>query len=418
MACFRLSKTSRLLAIIAIAFSFFIAEIIIGFSTYSLALIADSFHYLGDLIGFVVALGALKMSERENSPNNFSFGWQRIQLLGAFFNGVFLVALGLSIFLQAIERFITVQHVKEPKLVLVMGCVGLTLNIISALFLHEHHHDKPLPSTDTTEDSSSRNSSAVSSLEMPIQTTHHIHHHHNKVAIVAPTSNSHDLNMAGVFLHLLSDAFNNLGIIVAALIIILVHSPARFYADPGISMAISLMICLSAYPLVSKSGSILLQTAPLGIDLGDVRRDLESIPGVVKVHELHIWRLSQWKSVATAHIITSEKGEGWQQVAEVARECLCAYGVHSVTLQPEMVGGGALGNGVIGEGTEKMGAMDEKCTEQLYSPPSLDVTKHKSLDYSFASSGETSEEWAVFPASYKVNKSFLIYERGSYSKGP
>ncbi|KAL8777165.1 MAG: hypothetical protein Q9213_007980 [Squamulea squamosa] len=361
MACFRFSKSSRLLAIIAIAFAFFLAEIIIGFSTHSLALIADSFHYLSDLIGFVVALVALKMSEREDSPNNFSFGWQRIQLLGAFFNGVFLVALGLSIFLQSIERFITVQHVKEPKLVLIMGCVGLTLNIISALFLHEHHHDEPLPSTESTEDSSSTKSSTVSSLEMPIQTTQHIHHHHSKVTIDAPAIHSHDLNMVGVFLHLLSDAFNNLGIIVAALIIILVQSPTRFYADPGISMAISFMICLSAYPLVSKSGSILLQTAPLGVDMGDVRKDLESIPGVVKVHELHIWRLSQWKSVATAHIMTREKGKGWEQLAEVARECLCAYGVHSVTLQPEMVGGGAMGNGVRKDEIEKMGVMDEKC---------------------------------------------------------
>ncbi|KAI4237716.1 MAG: hypothetical protein LQ349_001643 [Xanthoria aureola] len=339
MACFKLSKSSRLLAIIAISFAFFLAEISVGFSTHSLALIADSFHYMSDLIGFVVALVALKISEREDSPSSFSFGWQRIQILGAFFNGVFLVALGLSIFLQSIERFISIRHVRDPTLVLIMGCVGLTLNIISALFLHEHHHDEPPPSSGSTDDSSSTKSSPVSSFEMPVQTLHHAHHCHTKIRTKTPPAHGHDLNMAGVFLHLLGDAVNNLGIIVAALIILLARSSARFYADPGISMAISFVICVTAYPLVSKSGSILLQSAPLGVDLVDVKKDLESIPGVIKVHELHVWRLSQWKSVATAHLITTEKGEGWERVAEVARECLCAYGVNSATLQPEMVGG-------------------------------------------------------------------------------
>ncbi|KAL8848279.1 MAG: hypothetical protein Q9221_006678 [Calogaya cf. arnoldii] len=361
MARFQLSKSTRLLVIIAISFCFFLAEISIGFRTHSLALIADSFHYMSDLIGFVVALVALKMSEREDSPSSFSFGWQRIQLLGAFFNGVFLVALGLSIFLQSIERFISIQDVKNPTLVLVMGCVGLTLNIISALFLHEHHHDEPPPKTGSADDGSSTKSSPVSSFEMPIQSVQHAHHCHTKITTKTPAAHGHDLNMAGVFLHLLGDAVNNLGIIVAALIIILAHSSARFYADPAISMAISFVICLTAYPLVSKSGSILLQSAPLGVDLVDVKKDLESIPGVIKVHELHIWRLSQWKSVATAHIITTEKGEGWEQVAEVARECLCAYGVHSVTLQPEMVGGGVLGNGIIRDGVEKVREMKGKC---------------------------------------------------------
>ncbi|KAL8671803.1 MAG: hypothetical protein Q9168_003709 [Polycauliona sp. 1 TL-2023] len=361
MACFSLSKSNRLLAIIAISFSFFVAEISVGFHTHSLALIADSFHYMSDLVGFVVALVALKLSEREDSASHLSFGWQRIPLLGAFFNGVFLVALGLSIFLQSIERFISVQHVKNPTLVLVMGCVGLTLNIISALFLHEHHHhDEPPPSAASIDDSSSTKSSTVSSVEM--QPVSSIQDTKNTAKPHGPHGHGHDLNMTGVFLHLLSDAINNLGIIVAALIIILAHSSARFYADPGISMAISFIICLSAYPLVFKSGSILLQSAPLNVDLVKVKADLESIDGVIKVHELHVWRLSQWKSVATAHIITTETGEGWEKVAEVARGRLCRYGVHSVTLQPEMMVEGVSGNDISGDGVEKLRETQGHCS--------------------------------------------------------
>jgi solute carrier family 30 (zinc transporter), member 1 len=107
---FQFSRKNRLRAVIAISFAFFLAEISTGFYTRSLALVADAFHYLNDLIGFIVALVAVQVTERKTSPQDLSFGWARAQLLGAFFNGAFLLALGLSIGLQSIERFISLQR--------------------------------------------------------------------------------------------------------------------------------------------------------------------------------------------------------------------------------------------------------------------------------------------------------------------
>jgi len=144
--------------IIAISSSFFLAEIGVGFYVRSLALVADAFHYLNDLIGFIVALIAFKISGRTEAPKELSFGWQRANLLGAFFNGVFLLALGVSIFLQSVERFVNLQEVQNPKLVLIIGCIGLALNIISAFFLHEHDEsvkmavDSELAASETTPD--------------------------------------------------------------------------------------------------------------------------------------------------------------------------------------------------------------------------------------------------------------------------
>ncbi|KAL8970851.1 MAG: hypothetical protein Q9183_001332, partial [Haloplaca sp. 2 TL-2023] len=292
MACFKLSRTKRLSAIIAISSAFFVVEIAVGFRTRSLALIADAFHYLSDLIGFIVALLALKMSERENTPSNLSFGWQRAQLLGAFFNGVFLVALSVSIFLQSIERFVSIEKVEHPLLVLVVGCVGLTLNIISALFLHEHNHNHHVSDT-VSPTKIEDGQDDVKSIEIantitPVVCPHLTHRHHTTTTIEQPSlHNHHDLGMLGVLLHVLSDAINNIGVIIAALVIHLAHSPSRFYADPGVSMAIAFVILASAYPLCKHSGSILLQAAPLGVDLDDVKYDLEKIPGVEAVHELH-----------------------------------------------------------------------------------------------------------------------------------
>jgi len=136
-----LTKARKLMLIIGISFTFFLAEIAVGFYTRSLALVADAFHYLNDLVGFIVALVALKAAERDDAPPSLSFGWQRATLLGAFFNGVFLLALGVSIFLQAIERFVSLQPVENPLLVMIIGCVGFVLNVISAAILHGHDHD-------------------------------------------------------------------------------------------------------------------------------------------------------------------------------------------------------------------------------------------------------------------------------------
>lgn len=113
---FTLGKKTRLSITIGISFCFFIAEITVAFKTRSLALLADSFHYMNDLISFIVALVAQIISEKAKARQDLSFGWQRAKLLGAFFNGVFLLALGISIFLQSIERFITIERESWPIL--------------------------------------------------------------------------------------------------------------------------------------------------------------------------------------------------------------------------------------------------------------------------------------------------------------
>lgn len=121
----RVPKKTRLYIAITLSFCFFVAEISFGFYTRSLALVADGFHVLFDLISFAIALAAIivwliqvlyrsqvdldQVSERSQSPQGLSFGWQRAQLLGSFFNGVFQLALGFSIFLMSLERFIYVE---------------------------------------------------------------------------------------------------------------------------------------------------------------------------------------------------------------------------------------------------------------------------------------------------------------------
>ncbi|TVY92161.1 Zinc/cadmium resistance protein, partial [Lachnellula willkommii] len=205
--------------------------------------------------------------------------------------------------------------------------------------------------------------------ELTTEVQPHENHRH-KLELSKGSGHDHDLGMMGVLIHVIGDAINNIGVIIAAAVIWYVEmtcktrfhicfeiSPlcsqenkqkltnfldrkakfeGRFYADPGVSMGISFLILLSSLPLVKNSGSILLQSVPLGVNLEDVKHDLEKIPGITSVHELHAWRLSQNKAIASAHVVTSEQDVvGFMSQAKLMGECLHAYGIHSATLQPE-----------------------------------------------------------------------------------
>lgn len=329
-----MKNTTRIGIVLVISFAFFIAEIAVGFRTKSLALIADAFHYLNDIVAYAIAFIAAYLQDSGEHTVKFTFAFHRAELVGAFFNGVFLLALALSIFLQSIERFLHVEAIEEPFLVLIIGCVGLTLNIISAFVIHDHHghgghgHGQSIPIT-----TSDPNPTGDSLRE-------HIHATHNHTIDPPVTAHQHNLGLVGVLVHLIGDAVNNIGVIIVALIIwkAAPHSQNRFYADPAASLAISLIIFASAIPMTLKSGRILLEAAPLYLDLAKIKEDLLSIPDVLSVHDLHVWHLSQSVILASLHacVPTGTSLEQWEQIEQTLQHCFQAYGISHVTISPEL----------------------------------------------------------------------------------
>ncbi|UQC76198.1 cation diffusion facilitator family transporter [Colletotrichum lupini] len=316
MSRFKINRKRRIIAAIAIYGGFFIAELVVGYRTKSLALIADAFHYMNDLIGFAVALIALVVSERKTPPpKSLPFGWNRAQVLGAFFNGVFLLALGVSILLQAIERFTQLPNLKDPILILIMGCIGLGLNMIVLGFLHETTH----PAEESRDPLSPTNT--------PIPTTSSPKHHNH--------THTHNINMLGVLLHVLTDALNNLSVIIAALIIWKSPSPNRFYADPAIGIFIALTITLSAVPLCRRAGQILMESVPAGVDVEFVRGEMLKVPRVQEVSNLLVWQLDQTTTLATAHVtITEDSISSFASTADAIDSRLRQFGIRSVALHP------------------------------------------------------------------------------------
>ncbi|KAI1326951.1 cation efflux protein [Xylariaceae sp. FL0255] len=451
------SKSTRISIMLGIDICFFLIELVSGFMVHSLALMADAFHMLNDIISLIIGLWAVRVATRATT-NQFSYGWVRAEILGAFFNAVFLIALCISIILEALTRFIEPQEVSNPVLILAVGCCGLASNLIGFLVLgghghahghshdhdddhehgHVHKHDDEIAAAeegraddafthrvdiarlnetaidDTSEDtlanpqdrgrrragslkqsrftsiddlsihpasfrqdiidhsrSNTNNETDSESIDDNLPphadentpllankaSTHrrrdsaavHAEHHHTQPKDKSAKSGGHghghghnhgDMGMNGMILHVIGDALGNMGVIATALIIWLTDWPGRFYADPAVSLFITLIILRSAIPLTKATSKVLLQATPDHIDLQHIKDDIQTLPGVISCHHVHIWQLSDTKVVASLHIqiafpITDEGGEKYMKLAKQARKCLHAYGIHSATIQPE-----------------------------------------------------------------------------------
>lgn len=134
------NKEVRITALLVLDTIFFLLEAIVGYSVLSLALIADSFHMLNDIISLIIALWAVRMKNSRQADGKYTYGWQRAEILGALINAVFLVALCFTIIMEAIQRFFQPQVITNPKLILVVGCAGLLSNGIGLVLFHEHGH--------------------------------------------------------------------------------------------------------------------------------------------------------------------------------------------------------------------------------------------------------------------------------------
>ncbi|KAI0051772.1 cation efflux protein [Auriscalpium vulgare] len=439
-----LSRTARISILLVIDVFFFLVEIIVGYAVGSLALVADSFHMLNDVVSLIIALYAIKLTAQSAPSTQYSYGWHRAEILAALVNGVFLLALCFSISLEALQRFFTTPEVSSPKLVVIVGSLGLASNIVGLFLFHEHGHSH---SHDQSPSKSLATSRASSVVNVPIEDTHEpiqspvsfraTQSHHGRErsssfssiyghpaatrasfvqtandlargrspspidrrrkrpnALSSPDSNglkpavlgesvpdsisetsqatertpliqvphthvehpqtstpasddwstasdhhhghSHggSMNMKALLLHVLGDALGNVGVIATGLIIWLTSWSFKYYCDPLISLVITAIIFQSALPLVRSTSFILLQGVPSEISLEDVRNAILTVNGVLSVHELHIWQLSESKIIASVHV-TASRSVDFMPVAASIRKLLHHHGIHSCTIQPE-----------------------------------------------------------------------------------
>lgn len=367
-----MNKKLRISLLLALDSVFAVIELVVGYAVHSLALVADSFHMFNDILSLVVALWAVNVANSGSSAT-FSYGMQRAEVLGALVNAVFLLALCVTIILEAIQRFISPPEISNPKLILVVGCLGLLSNILGLFLFHEHGHshgggdpehehehghshshadlehnangslnqvlpeyivareeNRLLSQTQSYGSTTSRDEHAH---RASVASLHHNEHHHSRPKPRSARTKS--MNMEGVFLHVLGDALGNIGVIITALFIWKTDYWWRFYSDPLVSLLITAIIFSTAIPLCMRASKVLLQATPSTINGAEVAEDIMSLPGVEDIHDLHIWQLSEHQLIATLHVTVSSPASEFTELARTIQECFAGYGIPTLTIQPE-----------------------------------------------------------------------------------
>ncbi|HEY3152993.1 MAG TPA: cation diffusion facilitator family transporter [Candidatus Binatia bacterium] len=276
----RHTETRRLLWALVISAVYFIAELIAGFATNSLALLSDAGHMLSDIGAMALSLFAFRMARRP-ATHQSTYGFHRVEILAALFNGLTLWLIVGVIFAAAYNRFAQPPMVESFGMMIV-AFFGLLVNIAAAAILHGGHR--------------------------------------------------HNLNLRGAFLHVISDAVGSVGAIAAGVIML---TTGWYLADPLISIFISGLILFSSWSLVKDSLSVLMQSVPKGIRLEEVRLTIEAVDGVSKVHDLHIWAVTSDIFTLSAHAVVAN-GEDFHQVLNNIEDTLKErFNIEHTTIQLE-----------------------------------------------------------------------------------
>jgi cobalt-zinc-cadmium efflux system protein len=277
------ARNRRVLAIVlALTLSFTAVEVVGGVLTGSLALLADAAHMLSDNVALAVALLAVWLAGRPSTPQR-TFGYQRAEILAALANGVVLVALAIWVFVEAFGRFSDPPEILAGW-VAVVGVAGLAVNLAAAAILHRGGHDT--------------------------------------------------LNMRGALRHVLADAVGSAGVLLAALAILIT---GWRYADPLAGVAIAVLILASSWTVLRDSVHILLEGTPRGMDAREIGRRLMEVPGVVEVHDLHVWTITSGFPALAAHVLVERGEDCHARRRELEDVLLGEYGIEHTTLQVDHV---------------------------------------------------------------------------------
>jgi cobalt-zinc-cadmium efflux system protein len=276
------TKAMKYLGIVlGITVSFFIIELAGGILTNSLVLLTDAWHMLNDVSALAFALIAAWFAQRPVSIKR-TYGYYRTEILAAFLNGVFLWAVVVFIFYEAIQRIQQPAEVKSLEM-LVIAVFGLIANGLSVVILSR--------------------------------------------------SKERSLNVKGVLLHVFADTLGSVGAISAGLIM---YFTGWYQIDPIISMMIGVLIFYSSGQLVRDSLNVLLEGVPSNIDVNEVERKIAEREGVESIHDLHVWCITPTKMcIMSAHVVVEKGTDRKKLISTLINMLKEEFGIDHVTIQLE-----------------------------------------------------------------------------------
>jgi cobalt-zinc-cadmium efflux system protein len=270
----------RLVVVLGLSCAFLGVEVVAGFLTGSLALLADAGHMLTDVAGLGLALAAMKFAERPPSPRR-TYGYHRVEILAAAANGVALLGIGCYILYEAWRRFASPRPIAAVE-VLAVAAVGLLVNVAGALLLR--------------------------------------------------AGSKASLNVRSAYNEVLADALSSLGVIAGALVM---RASGWYWVDPLVAAAIALWVLPRTVSLLREALQVLLEGTPRDVDLAALRATMEGVPGVKKVHDLHVWTLTSGVHALSAHAVVAGGAAHDQVLVALRARVTEEYPISHLTVQLE-----------------------------------------------------------------------------------
>lgn len=243
-----MNRTRRLTVGLVLNVGLVVAQVVFGIQAHSTGLLADAGHNLTDVAALALSLVAVRLALRPRSPER-SFGNHRATILAALANSSAIGVVTVLIVIESIRRFVDPEHVHAGTVVIV-AAAALAANGIAALTLRD---------------------------------------------------GSGELNMRAAMLHMAGDTLGSLAVLVSAAVLMAV--PSATWLDPTAALVVAAIIVYEAVGVFRDSVSVLLESTPPGLDLGDLTRTMSAVPGVSEVHDLHVWSLSSERRVLSAHLV-------------------------------------------------------------------------------------------------------------------
>lgn len=265
---------------LALILGFMVAEVVTGIVANSLALLSDAAHMLTDAAAIGLSLVAIRLARRPPG-GEMTFGFKRVEILSAQANGVTLLVLAAIIAIEAVRRLFDPPSV-DGGLILVVALAGIVVNLAATAVLAR--------------------------------------------------ANRESLNIEGSFQHLLTDLFAFIGTAVAAAVILLTGFDQ---ADAIASLLVAALMLRSAVGLLRDSGRIFLEASPKGTDPERIGRRMAEQPGIVEVHDLHVWEVTSEFPALSAHVTVERDADCHRARLELAELIEREFGIHHTTLQVE-----------------------------------------------------------------------------------
>ena len=272
-------------AAVALTAMFVLVEAVSGWFAHSLALLSDAGHNLADGAALGLSWYALRAA-RKPSHHGMTFGYHRVGVFAALVNAVSLVAIAVVIGWEAIGRIREPENANGPVMIGV-AAAAMAVNLLIGLWLHRASKD--------------------------------------------------DLNIRSAYLHMIGDAVSAFGVVIAGLLVATMRMPL---ADPIVSLLIAGLILYSSYGVLRESATVLLEGTPAGMDMPAVIAAIKGVPGVLDVHDLHVWMVGPGVVACSCHILVAEQSirTGQQVLRAVVHDIEHRFHITHTTVQVEVEG--------------------------------------------------------------------------------